>query len=79
MNAQAAAKPCPVCKAPMEESLQDYVVTLEEGEEVIVEDVPMWLCEQCGYTEVEEEVIATVEDMLDHMEMVIHDATGEEE
>jgi YgiT-type zinc finger domain-containing protein len=76
---EPATKPCPVCKAPMEETLQDYVVTLEEGGEVTIEDVPMWLCEQCGYTEVEDGVVATIEDMLEHMDEMLDDASQSED
>jgi YgiT-type zinc finger domain-containing protein len=71
---EEVSKPCPVCKAPMEETLQDYVVTLEDGGEVTLEDVPMWMCEQCGYSEVEDEVVATIEDLLEHMDEMLDDA-----
>ncbi|MDT8305230.1 MAG: YgiT-type zinc finger protein [Anaerolineae bacterium] len=75
MNAEPQTKPCPVCKAPMEGTLQDYVVTLDEGDDITMEDVPMWLCEQCGYSEIEEEVAATIEDMLEHISEMLDDAT----
>jgi YgiT-type zinc finger domain-containing protein len=71
---EEVGKPCPVCKAPMEETLQDYVVTLEDGGEVTLEDVPMSMCEQCGYSEVEDEVVATIEDLLEHMDEMLDDA-----
>ena len=76
MNAEPRTKPCPVCKAPMEETLQDYVVTLDKGGELTMEDVPVWLCEQCGYSEVAEEVAATIEDMLEHLDEMLDDAAG---
>ena len=76
---EEGTKPCPVCKAPMEETLQDYVLTLEDGGEVTLEDVPMWMCEQCGYSEVEEEVVATIEDMLEHMDEMLDDAAQADE
>lgn len=69
-------KACPVCKAPMFEELQDYVVEID-SQEVTVEDVPIWVCEQCGYNEVEEEVIEAVEDMLSHMDTVLAEAEEE--
>lgn len=72
-NNDQTLKPCPVCKAPMEQELQDYVVEVD-GQEVTVEDVPIWVCEQCGFNEVEEEVIEAVEDMLSHMDTVLEDA-----
>lgn len=76
MNAEPRTKPCPICKAPMEETLQDYVVSRDEGDDIIMEDVPMWVCEQCGYSEVEEEVAATIEDMLEHIDEMLDDATS---
>lgn len=79
MNEEKPTRPCPVCKAPMEETLQDYVVPFEDGDDIVVEDVPIWLCEQCGYSEVDEDVIATIEDMLDHMDEMLEDSTGAEE
>lgn len=66
---------CDVCKAPMVQENQDYVVELEDGE-LLIEDVPIWVCEQCGNSFVEEDVIAAVEDMLEHMDTVV---SGEEE
>lgn len=72
-NDDQTSKSCPVCKAPMEQELQDYVVEVGE-QEVTVEDVPIWVCEQCGFNEVEEEVIEAVEDMLAHMDTVLEDA-----
>lgn len=71
---EEGVKPCPVCKAPMEETLQDYVAKLEDGREVTLEDVPMWVCDQCGYSEVEDDVVATIEDMLEHMDEMLDDA-----
>jgi YgiT-type zinc finger domain-containing protein len=58
----------------MEESLQDYIVPVEEGDDIVVEEVPIWVCEQCGYTEVDDDVIATIDDMLEHMDDMLEDA-----
>ena len=77
MTEPVRSKSCEICKAPMEETLQDYVVE-QDGQQVLVEDVPIWVCEQCGYTEVEEEIIEAVEDMLDHMDTVLADQENEE-
>lgn len=63
----------------MEETLQDYIVPVEEGEDIVVEDVPIWVCEQCGYNEVDDDVIATIEDMLDHMDEMLEDASDADE
>lgn len=72
MSDDVQVKSCPVCKAPMEQVLQDYIVELDD-QEVVVEDVPIWVCEQCGFDEVEEEVIEAVEDMLAHMDTMLAD------
>jgi YgiT-type zinc finger domain-containing protein len=63
---------CDVCKAPMVQELQDYTVDTEAGQ-LLIEEVPIWICEQCGYSFVEEDVIAAVEDMLEHMDTVVFD------
>ncbi len=59
---------CPYCKAPMIEEDMAYVVQMEDGQELRLEDVPTWVCEICDHTIVEEDVIATVEDMLSHID-----------
>ena len=69
---------CEVCKAPMAQELQDYIVELE-GEQLMIEDVPIWVCEQCGYSFTEEAVIEAVEDMLEHMDTVTADDAADEE
>lgn len=72
MNETTRTKICDVCKAPMEEEPQDYIVELE-GDEILVEDVPLWVCEQCGYSVVDEDVIEAIEDLLAHMDTVLAD------
>lgn len=67
---------CPYCKAPMVEEEMTYVVQMEGGQELRLEDVPTWVCESCDHTTVDEAVIATVEDMLAHLDQF---APGEEE
>ena len=69
---------CPYCNAPMTEELLDYVVEIDD-EEIKIEDVPTWVCETCDYTDVDEEVIEAVEDMLAHLNTVKAGADGEEE
>ena len=68
---------CDICKGTMIQELQDYVLDTDEGQ-LLVEDVPIWVCEQCGYSFVEDDVIDAVEDMLDHMETVVSDSDEEE-
>lgn len=72
MTDEAREKQCEICKAPMVLELQDYVVEVD-GQELLVEEVPIWVCEQCGYTVVEDEVISAVEDLLEHMDTVVAD------
>ncbi|HSM55626.1 MAG TPA: YgiT-type zinc finger protein [Candidatus Sulfomarinibacteraceae bacterium] len=72
MSEQQQIVTCEICRAPMVQELQDYVAEWD-GEEVVVEDVPLWVCEQCGYTQVEDEVVEAVEDMLAHMDTVLTD------
>ena len=70
---EPVVKSCEVCKGPMDEVLQDYLIDMD-GQELLVEDVPMWVCDQCGFTQVEDDVLEAVEDMLEHMETVIEEA-----
>ncbi len=67
---------CPYCNAPMTEELLDYIVEIDE-QEIKLEDVPTWVCATCDHTEVEEDVIEAVEDMLAHLDTV--QAGAEEE
>jgi YgiT-type zinc finger domain-containing protein len=67
---------CPYCNAPMTEELLDYIVEIDE-QEVRLEDVPTWICEICDHTEVEDEVIEAVEDMLAHLDTVQADPEEE--
>ena len=67
---------CPYCNAPMTEELLDYMVEIDD-QELKLEDVPTWVCETCDYTEVDEEVIEAVEDMLAHLDTVQADPEEE--
>ena len=66
---------CPYCRGEMREELLDYIVEMEDGQQLRLEEVPTWYCEKCDYTEVEEEVGEAIEDMLEHLDTV----QGEEE
>jgi YgiT-type zinc finger domain-containing protein len=55
----------------MIEEEMSYTVELDGGQELRLEDVPTWVCETCDYTTVDEAVIATVEDMLEHLDEMI--------
>ncbi|PID85690.1 MAG: hypothetical protein CSA11_01570 [Chloroflexi bacterium] len=67
---------CPYCHAPMIEELLDYIVEIE-SQEITLEDVPTWVCESCDHTQVDEDVIEAIEDMLAHLDTV--QAGSEEE
>ena len=60
----------------MFEEEMTYVVELEDGQKLRLEDVPTWVCESCDYTTVDEAVIATVDDLLAHWDAF---AAGQEE
>ena len=58
---------CEICLAPMEQELQDYTVE-RAGQRLTLEEVPVWVCVQCGDMVVDEEVIEAVEELLDSIE-----------
>ena len=72
MNDREKVKTCEICKGTMVEELQDYTVEAG-GDQILIEDVPIWVCEQCGFSEVEQEVVEAIEDMLAHMDTVLEE------
>jgi len=56
----------------MIEEETDYLVQLEDGQELRLEEVPTWVCEICDHSVIDEAVIATVEDMLAHLDTFSH-------
>lgn len=69
---ETPTRTCDVCNGPMEEELIDYYVDFD-GEQILIEDVPTWVCAQCDNTIIEEDVIEAVEDLLDHLDDVATD------
>lgn len=65
---------CSVCKSDMVQETSTYKTEIN-GEEVIIEDVPIWVCEQCDSSFLDDEVIEAIEDMLASLE----GGLGEEE
>lgn len=63
---------CEICKGIMEEELSDYTVDYG-GEQLLIEDVPTWVCTQCDHTYVEDDIIEAVEDLLSHLDEVADD------
>lgn len=76
MTVEERTRTCEICKGTMVQELQDYTVEADD-DQILVEDVPVWVCEQCGFTEVEEEVIEAIEDMIAHMDTVLEDQADE--
>lgn len=64
---------CPYCRGEMNEEFLDYVVEQEDGQQLRLEEVPTWVCEKCDHTELEEEVVEAIEDMLEHLDTVQSD------
>ena len=58
---------CEFCNGHMEQQLRDFTVT-RGGQQLLIEDVPTWVCERCDEIVVEEEVGMAVEDMLAEIE-----------
>jgi YgiT-type zinc finger domain-containing protein len=54
---------CSICKGSMVQESSDYKTELN-GEEIVIEAVPVWVCEQCEATVIDDEVIEAIEDML---------------
>ena len=65
---------CPYCKSPMIEEYRDFTAEVK-GEEVLIEDVPTLVCEQCDHFVVDTAVAETIEDMLFGLEEGIDDET----
>ena len=54
---------CSVCKGNMVQESTRYKTEIND-EEVIIEDVPVWVCQQCDSSFLDDEVIEAIEDML---------------
>ncbi|WP_420628172.1 type II toxin-antitoxin system MqsA family antitoxin [Candidatus Leptofilum sp.] len=54
---------CSVCKGVMLQETTTYKTEIN-GEEVMIEDVPVWVCEQCDSSFLDDDVIEAIEDML---------------
>ncbi|MCP4419229.1 MAG: type II toxin-antitoxin system MqsA family antitoxin [Chloroflexi bacterium] len=63
---------CEICKGSMVQESTNYKTELN-GEEIVIEDVPVWVCEQCEATLIDDEVIAAVEDMLTSLDSGLGD------
>lgn len=54
---------CSVCKGNMVQETTTYKTEIN-NEEVLIEDVPIWVCEQCDSSYLDDDVIEAIEDML---------------
>jgi len=55
---------CPLCKGKMIKGKTHLPYEMGEEEILVVRDVPAWVCEQCGESFVEIEVVRRVEKLL---------------
>lgn len=69
---------CDVCKSSMVQEMSSYKTEIN-GEEVVIEDVPVWVCEQCDASLLDDEVIEAVEDMLKSLAGGLADEQAPEE
>ncbi|MCB8980203.1 MAG: type II toxin-antitoxin system MqsA family antitoxin [Ardenticatenaceae bacterium] len=54
---------CSVCKGTMVQETTTYKTEVN-GEEILIEDVPIWVCQQCESSFLDDDVIEAIEDML---------------
>ena len=54
---------CPHCKGTLVRTKTSYTAT-RKGYHLIVDDVPAWMCEQCGETLFDEETVDTIQETL---------------
>ena len=54
---------CSVCRGTMVQETTTYKTEVN-GEEILIEDVPLWVCEQCDSSFLDYDVIEAIEHML---------------
>ena len=54
---------CSVCRGTMVQETTTYKTEVN-GEEILIEDVPLWVCEQCDSSFLDDDVIEAIEAML---------------
>ncbi|GJM42264.1 MAG: hypothetical protein DHS20C20_25460 [Ardenticatenaceae bacterium] len=69
---------CTVCKGTMIQEMTTYKTEIN-GEEVMIEDVPVWVCEQCDSSFLDDDVIEAIEDMLASLSGGLADEEAPEE
>ena len=58
-----SSKVCSNCKGTLEEQLTTYTQWYEERL-VVIENVPAWVCEQCGETYFDPEIVDRVQQLI---------------
>jgi YgiT-type zinc finger domain-containing protein len=56
---------CSACGAELEHKKITYTQTIE-GKVYIVEDVPAWVCTQCGETYLDPATVDAIQDQIEH-------------
>lgn len=59
---------CLYCKGEMVRRRIGYTVT-RQGYHLIIDDVPAWVCGQCGEVLFEEETVEAIQSMLQEVDM----------
>jgi YgiT-type zinc finger domain-containing protein len=58
---------CLYCKGELVRKKVSYAAT-RKGYHLIIDDVPAWVCEQCGEEFFDDETVDTIQDMLREVE-----------
>jgi YgiT-type zinc finger domain-containing protein len=58
---------CLYCKGKLVRQKVSYTAT-RKGYHLIIDDVPAWVCEQCGEEFFDDETVDTIQDMLHEVE-----------
>lgn len=63
---------CPFCEGPLRAGKTSYTVT-RNGYHLIIDDVPAFICEQCGKPLFTEEAVQLVQQMIRDLDAHRHD------
>ncbi len=58
---------CFYCKGSLERGKTSFTVT-RKGYHLIIDDVPAWVCRQCGEALLDEEVVDLIQEMVREMD-----------
>lgn len=54
---------CPFCTGKLVRKRESYTVS-RNGYHLIIDDVPAWVCQQCGEPVFDEETVEAIQDLL---------------